>query len=241
MIAIFAAMAVEVRACLAAGTGWRERRIGGFPVVDANGILVCQTGLGRPAIEAAEAFLGEISPSVVLSIGTAGGLARDINVGHIVVCERIGHEVEQGFVAGDERLVASALGAARAQGLAASAGSSVTVDTVAWTPEDKAKLHSNGAPDVVEMESFWIGQAAADRGLPFLAARAVSDGPDHDLIEIPDLFDEHGDVKSASVLAFTREHPEAIPLIAAQHESGGKALDSLGRFLAAFLPGLARL
>jgi len=115
------------------------------------------------------------------------------------------------------------------------------VDTVAWKPLDKTKLRSNGAPDVVEMESFWIGRAAAQRGLPFLAARAVSDGPDHELIEIPDLFDEHGNVKPSSVLAFTQEHPEAIPLIAAQHESGGRALDSLGRFLAAFLPGLARL
>lgn len=240
MIAVFAAMAVEVRACLVAVTGGREREIGGFPVIEGDGILICQTGLGRRAIEAAGAFLGQVSPSVVLSIGTAGGLARDVGVGHIVFCERVGHEFEHGLVSGDAGLIASALDTSAVLGLPARKGVSVTVDTVAWTPQDKARLHSTGAPDVVEMESFWIGRAAVERGLPFLAARAVSDGPDNPLVEIPDLFDDHGNVKPAAVLAFTREHPEAIPHIAAQHERGGRALESLTRFMGAFLPGLAR-
>jgi len=240
VIAVFAAMAVEVRACLAAVTRGREREIGGFSVIDADDVLICQTGLGRRAREAAEAFLGQVSPAVVLSIGTAGGLARDVDVGHIVFCERIGHESEHGFVSGDAQLIASALDTSAVLGLPARKGVSVTVDTVAWTPQEKAKLHANGAPDVVEMESFWIGRAAAERGLPFLAARAVSDGPGNSLIEIPDLFDDQGNVKPASVLAFTRDHPEAIPHLAAQHERGGRALDSLSRFVDAFLPGLAR-
>jgi hypothetical protein len=114
----------------------------------------------------------------------------------------------------------------------------VTVDTVAWGPEEKAALRASGAPDIVEMESFWIGQTAAARGLPYLAIRAVSDDASNRLVEIPGLFDDRGRVDSASLLEFTRQHPEVIPELAAQHERGGLALANLGRFLQAFLPRL---
>lgn len=238
MIAIFAAMAAEVRACLAAVAGGRPRDIGGFPAVEAEGLIICQTGLGRRARDAAEAFFAHVSPTVVMSIGTAGGLAPNIDVGHLVFCERVGHESEPEVVSGDAPLIASAIATAEAQRLTARPGVSLTVDTVAWTPEAKARLRRNGVADVVEMESFWIGRAAAERDLPFLAARAVSDGPDNRLVEIPDLFDEHGNLKPASVVAFTRAHPELIPELAAQHARGGRALDSLSRFVVAFVPQL---
>jgi hypothetical protein len=109
---------------------------------------------------------------------------------------------------------------------------------VAWTPGEKAELHAGGA-DIAEMESFWIGRAAVSRGIPFLAVRSVSDAHDNALIEIPDLFDEDGNVRTESVLAFTRQHPEIIPELARQHERGGRALESLGLFLEGYLPRLA--
>lgn len=241
MIAIFAAMNVEVRACLSALPGANERSIGGFPVIVSETALICQTGLGRQANDAANALLTELSPRVLLSVGTAGGLSPDIGVGDIVFCATVGHPLELDLVTGDDGLISSALETAVGVGLRVLRGASVTVDDVAWTPEGKAKLRDRGAPDIVEMESYWIGKAAAERGLPFLAIRAVSDGPDHHLVDIPNLFDEHGNVISASVIAYTREHPEVIPLLAEQHANGGRALESLTRFLEAFLPRLDRL
>ena len=241
MIAMFAAMNVEVRACLGALTATRERSVAGFPVVESETALICQTGLGRQAERAADAMLAELSPRALLSIGTAGGLSAALGIGDIVFCETVGHPLEAGLMCGDVGLIAAALETATGAGLTAVRGASVTVDAVAWTPGDKAKLRHSGAPDIVEMESYWIGKAAAARGLPFLAIRAVSDGPDHHLVDIPNLFDEHGNVISASVLTYTLEHPEVIPLLAEQHANGGIALNSLTVFLTEFLPRLENL
>jgi len=237
MIAIFAAMEVETRACLPALTT-PEHRIGRFPAVFADGIAICQTGLGRVAREAAEAFLSEHEPQAVLSVGTAGGLAPDVMLGEIVFGDRVWHSREPGSVAGDPDLVKVAVAIAAMEGLTARRGGSVTVDTVAWGPEEKAALRATGAPDIVEMESFWIGRAAAARGLPYLAIRTISDDASNRLVEIPGLFDDQGRVDSAALLEFVRQHPEVIPELAAQHERGGLALANLSRFLQAFLPGL---
>jgi nucleoside phosphorylase len=238
MIVVFAAMAAEFRVCSAAVPAGRETNLGGYVAFEGDGVVVCQTGLGRRAREASEAFLGHVSPTVVLSVGTAGGLVRGVDIGHVVFCDRIAHESEPGVVSGAEDLVEKALLTAEKLGLPGKRGASVTVDTVAWTPEAKAILHGDAEPDIVEMESFWIGRAAAARGLPFLAVRAISDGPDHALTEIPDLFDAEGNVTPERILAFTREHPEMIAELAEQHRRGGVALDSISRFLPAFLPVL---
>jgi nucleoside phosphorylase len=238
MIAVFAAMNAEVRACLAALDDARQTTVNGISVVQGANTFVCQTGVGRRAKDTAETFLSQVSPTAILSVGTAGGLAPNVHVGHVIFCERVAHASETGIVSGDGRLLAAAQESARGLGISTRNGSAVTVDNVAWTPRDKARLHGNGAPDVVEMESFWIGRAAAARSLPFLAIRVVSDGRDDSLVEIPNLFDDLGNVNAAGVLAFTREHPEAIPELARQHERGGRALESLERFLCGFLPSL---
>lgn len=237
MIAIFAAMEVETRACLPALTT-PEHRAGRFPAVHADGVAICQTGLGRIAREAADDFIREHDPQAVLSVGTAGGLAPDVALGEIVLCDRVWHSQEPGSAAGNPDLIKAALAAAEGEGLTARRGGSVTVDTVAWSPEEKAVLRASGAPDIVEMESFWIGQAAASRGLPYLAIRAISDDANNRLVEIPGLFDDRGRVDSVSLLEFTRQHPEVIAELAAQHERGGLALANLSRFLRAFLPRL---
>jgi len=240
MIAIFAAMESEVRACLPAFGVTEHRPLGAFPTIHGEGVVIRQTGLGRSARAAAKSLLGEITPRAVLSIGTAGGLAPGLGVGDVVFCERITHSFEPGSVAGHDGLLEIALATAADVGLPGRRGRSVTVDTVAWGPEQKAALHANGAPDITEMESFWIGQAAAENSLPYLAIRSVSDDANNRLIDIPGLFDEHGRVDAQSVLAFTRAHPEVIPELAAQHERGGIALASISRFLIAFLPRLQR-
>ena len=68
MIAIFAAMNSEVRACLSALTGANERSIGGFPVIEEETAHL-STGLGRQANDAANALLAEISRGFC-SVGT---------------------------------------------------------------------------------------------------------------------------------------------------------------------------
>ena len=51
----------------------------------------------------------------------------------------------------------------------------------------KRRLRDWDGHDIVEMESYWVGRVAAASGLPFLAVRAVSDGADATVPDIPGL------------------------------------------------------
>jgi len=239
VIVVFTAMGVETRACVDAVGGAQERDAGDLKVMVSGDFLVCQTGIGRRAQGVARSLLQRLEARYVLSVGTAGGLAPDVQAGDVVCCERVVHAWEQGEVAGDEELAAAALECARGLGCSHQAGVSVTVDRVAWTPRDKAVLRKSSGADIVEMESFWIGRAANEKGLPFLAVRAVSDDASNALVEVPGAIDDEGNIDGARVLAYTQERPEVIPLLARQHELGGRALAALSRFLAVFLPRLA--
>src|SRR3990172_3774680 len=89
MIAIFAAMPYEVEACLGALGPIRDASVGGFAVKRGDVGLVCHTGMGRGAGHAVRSVLEHVSPRVILSVGTSGGLNGDLQVGDVVLCDRV--------------------------------------------------------------------------------------------------------------------------------------------------------
>jgi nucleoside phosphorylase len=126
------------------------------------------------------AALACYQPAVALSIGVAGGLSPKLSVGDLVVCERIDHESHRqsrfdATVLSHAGLVEAAVAAARGMRLSVSTGSSITVDELAVGADEKSAHYAWNGHDIVEMESFWVGEAAAKRDLPFLAVRAISD------------------------------------------------------------------
>lgn len=245
MIAVFAAIDAEVQPLLRAAVLRESSEASGFPVIRAEiggrEAIVCRTGLGRRAAAAAEAVLGSFSPKVVLSAGTAGGLSPDLNAGDIVICDRVraadgASPDDTEPVLADPGLLAVALRATKRAGVAVRFGRSVTVDTVAWGVEEKAQLRSQAEDDIVEMESYWVGRVAQRHGIPFLAVRAVSDGAEDTLIDIPGLVGEDGVIDYSRFLPYVQQHPEHVPLLAHSAESSRRALASLEAFAAAFLP-----
>jgi len=89
MIAIFAAMPYEVEACLGALAPVRDASVGGFAMKRGDVGLVCHTGMGRVAERAVRSVVEHVSPRVILSVGTSGGLNADLQVGDVVLCERV--------------------------------------------------------------------------------------------------------------------------------------------------------
>jgi adenosylhomocysteine nucleosidase len=243
MIAVFAALQGEVSACLASIEPLGGREVGGFPVTEAAGLVVCQTGIGRRARDAAEAVLDEFRPVTVLSVGIAGGLHRDLKVGDVVVCEHVDHESQRGgsedTVACHPALMDAAESAARGLGLNVITGSSITVDEVAWTAEEKATHHSWKAHNIVEMEGYWIGEAAAVRRIPFLAVRTISDGPDDRIVRTGAVRDD-GVFDREALLAHIREHPEDGPELALMAERSRLAFGNLAIVMAGLLPPLVQ-
>ncbi len=244
MILVFAAMQPEISACLGWVRQYRNTEIAGFPVIEADGAVICQTGLGRRAKDAADAVMARFPAGAVLSVGVAGGLSSRVKVGDVIMCDRIDHESHRGqskeeTVRSDSRLIGAALGAARGLGLPASKGSAITVDEVAWGPAEKSSHHSWKGHDIVEMESFWIGEAAAQHETPFLAIRTISDCAGDEITQTLAV-QEDGTVDAEKFLAYAREHPEAAPSLAAQAERSRVALGNLALVLAGFLPPLVQ-
>ncbi len=244
MILVFAAMEPEVRACFGAGEIGPSRDVAGFPVYDSESVAVCQTGLGRRSLEAATAVIEQLKPDVALSIGTSGGLNPELSAGQMIACSHVHHADMRGGLDetpafSDERLVTLALEVARGAGIEAKIGSSVTVDKVVWTSADKADLHDWLQHDVVEMESFWIGKAASQADLPYLAVRVVTDQAADELVETPAITAD-GTFDPEAFQAWIRDHPQYIPMFAEQAERSRRGLGNLTRFLSDFLPRLAR-
>lgn len=242
MIAVFAALDAEVRASIGWASETTQREIAGFPVTEGPGFIVCQTGMGRRAETAAAAILAQVNASVVASTGIAGGLSPRLEIGEVVLCEHIDHESHRDppreeTVYSDYRLTEAGLAAAKGIGLKATTGSSITVDNVAFSPDEKSAHHAWKTHEIVEMESYWIGKAAEDSGIPFVAIRTISDTADHALVQINATRDD-GTMDVERLATWARENPEGAASFAVQVEHIRTAMTSLTVVCAAFLPPL---
>ena len=154
-------------------SGFRERR-----AVDAGTRWAFRTELAEgPALLAAggpgrdnvrrtlEAALRRYEPSAVVSTGFVGGLSPSLEVGDVLVAERVLRLEPRVEYPG--RLPGGAIRDSRR-------GVLVTIDRVAQTPAEKARLHDLGA-DAVDMEAAEVARMAHELGAPFFCVRAVSD------------------------------------------------------------------
>jgi nucleoside phosphorylase len=89
VIAIFAALQLEVEACLSSLSPVRETNIGPFTVLQGDLGFVCRTGVGRVAEDATERAIAELEPRYLLSVGTAGGLNREFETADLVLCDSL--------------------------------------------------------------------------------------------------------------------------------------------------------
>lgn len=165
----------------------RAGELEGTPVV----VLTCGIGIAAAASALTWAVLA-CGPRAVLSAGSAGGLAADVEVGTLIVGESFAYSIadatafgyEAGQVPGqparfgaDPELADLAEEAARAalgadhvrRGLAVAGDAFVTADNA-----EQIRARFPGALSA-DMESTALAQVAATLDVPFLSVRSVSD------------------------------------------------------------------
>lgn len=246
MIAVFAALRLEVQRFLRRVDVRDRACLGGFPVTlgeyEGRPLLVCHTGIGSRVAEAADTVLERYRPESVLSVGLAGALSPECTVGDLVFCEQVYRaepESEAGRAAepvlSDPLLLETARRAASGQGLSTRIGSSLTTSYLVGEPRQKTLLRQATGMDVVEMEGYWVGRAALERRLPFLAVRVISDGVGDPVPDIPGVVTPEGEQRVRQVLPYVLRHPGSIPHL--MRLAGGelKAVANLTRFLEAFV------
>ena len=151
----------------------------------ANAVLAI-SGVGRANAEAASReVIQRFSPSSILSLGFAGGLAQGQRAGDLVVartlipmCSLPNGDLER---CDFESLISHPALSEKAEqvlsglGLRHESGTCVTASRVVPQPEAKERLGVDTGALAMDMESYWAGMACREFGVPFLAVRSIVD------------------------------------------------------------------
>ena len=129
-------------------------------------VSILIVGIGRQNAEKSiREFLAANSPELVLTCGFAGGLDPGLKIGDVVFDP----------VAGSQQL------ATRLVAAGAKPAKFFCADRIATTVTEKQKLRTETRADVVEMESAAIQAVCAERGIPCVTVRVISDTAHEDL------------------------------------------------------------
>jgi uridine phosphorylase len=145
--------------------------------------LLGQFGIGAPAAAAALEELAAMGTSAFVSVGTAGSLQRDLDIGDLVLCEAAIRDegVSHHYLPPAKLATATApmnafLGAAiRQAGVPFRAGTSWTIDTPYRETVAEARRYQSEGVLCVEMEAAALFAVAEVRGLQMASAFAISD------------------------------------------------------------------
>ena len=159
-------------------------------------VILALSGIGKVNAAVTTAWIvRDFAPDCVINTGSAGGLAKGLKVGDVVVGERVAHHdvdvTAFGYKRGqvpqlpeiyesDRALVAKAEAAAQAfEGAAVVRGLVVSGDQFVHSSEGVNAIRAD-FPEVcaVEMEAAAIAQSCHQLRVPFVIIRAVSDAAD---------------------------------------------------------------
>jgi adenosylhomocysteine nucleosidase len=207
--------------------------------IGSNEVTVLLTGIGGDNAARAMLSIPVELHEICISSGLAGSLEAALKPGDIVAACTTETLDQSGKAESDPSLIA----------LAATSGAkavnvSLTSEKIIATAEEKEDLSQKGS--IVEMESTYILAAAAQKHVPCVAVRAISDAADEDLpVDFARILDSHGHLKIGGLLKEVGLSPYRIPLLlqfGRQSRAAGKSLaDFLDRYVAAISQNWARV
>jgi adenosylhomocysteine nucleosidase len=218
--------------------GFVARKLGNVPIytaeIGATSVGVILTGMGpvnaRRAVEAALA----IEHSACISSGFAGALRAEYEVADLLVAGAVRRRGQAETIPCDARLVEDAL---RANGVA-EVNCFVSVENIAESLEEKASLAKFG--EAVEMESYAVLSVAAERKVPAVAIRAISDRFDQKLpMDFSGSIDECGHVLKGKLARQIASDPSKIPALIRLGKQSSAAANRLAEFLENYIERLA--
>ena len=238
-------MKEEVSGIRRLGT-WRPTKAGGCAAflneeLAGGATLLAVSGMGKEAaLNAGRRLLADRGPKVLVSIGFAGALDPGLRPGALLVASRLRPwpDGREGALRPDQTLEQLAHQTAVTLKMPCYAGDWLTVDAVVASAVEKRRLRLETGAVAVEMESWYLAQAAQEAGVPFVAIRTVLDEAGRGLPQViarsagrPRALD-----MAVSVLLRPLDTPSLIGL--------GRALvlarRSLARFVMPFLELLAK-
>jgi len=187
-IAVVAAMRRELAPLLRRVQG---QRADGLEFFELESAVVVVGGIGRNAARrAAEAVVNRFNPTTLISVGVAGALTARLKVGDVVWgSEVVDAETGARFrMTGGESVV-------------------VTVSSVSG-PAEKRMLADHYEADVVDMESAAVAAVARERGIEFMAMKAISDELEFEMPLVAKFVDADGRFEIARFAAYVAIRPK---------------------------------
>ena len=185
--------------------------------LEGKDIVLTQSGIGKVNVAISTTLLIEqFKPDLIINTGSAGALDKALNVGDVVVSNRVmyhdadarafGYELGQipqmpASFDSDSNLLQKATEDIKEQQLTAKIGLIVSGDSFIGTFEQRATIKENFNDALAaEMEATAIAQTCYQFNLPFIITRAISDLADGDAGITFDAFLEKAAISSSEIV-----------------------------------------
>jgi adenosylhomocysteine nucleosidase len=244
-IGIITAMPEETGAILRISGKTQKIQVGGRAVhqaqVAGHELTVIEAGMGFDnATKAVRLLVEELRPDMLVSAGFCGGIRAGLVVGDAVLASGLVVISGSGLKPVEANIPAVCGDLVSSQTAAGSrlfAGLFVSTRSIMKKDRLDALLPPDAPCPVVEMESAAIALAAAEKGIPFIGLRTVSDPFDEELgFSLDEFCDRQMRIRIPRVLATIARKPRIIPqLIRLARNSriaAASLSDSFGRLLA---------
>lgn len=204
----------------------------GAPMYLANDsgsqVYVVLTGVAARSADTLRKLLEQPADICVVA-GLAGSLKPEHALGTVLVAKTIKRENADEVMTSEDSLVNVA-----AQCGATMVESFLTAEAVVTSAWEKHRLGNRA--DAVEMESFHLMAEARRHGVPAVAVRAVSDGPDQDLpLDFNRTINADGGFALLPALSQVISAPSRLPQLVRFGLETSKAARNLAHFLDRYL------
>ncbi len=191
-------------------------------------LIYCAGGNADRASEGAT-MLADRGVHALVSFGLAGGLAAALVPGDLVLADAVvlpdGTTIEPD-AAWRGRLMSVANARSLPLGVARLAGSNTAVASV----DDKLAMFREQGAYAVDMESHAVARVARDRGLPFVALRAIADPAARSIPAIArEGLGPDGQIRALRVVGQLLRQPQHLPTLVRLASDTRAGLTALGR------------
>jgi len=204
-----------------------------------SGLALLETGEGVANAESQlNAWLERRSAHAVLSMGFAGALSSELQVGDLVVANSV-----HGAAAAPDRELLAAASRIRLN-TPVRFGTALTSDVILWRATEKHTLAKSLGEDeigFVDMESTAIAGVCARRDVPFLIVRSITDLFDEDLpLDFNLCRDRDGRVKSSKVMKAALLNPGSFTGLLELRKRSQLCADRMAEFVGKLTPLIRR-
>ena len=188
------------------------------------------SGMGRQrAARATRALIDAARPQLLISVGVAGAVHADLEIGDVVV-SRNTCLLDKGLTGPFQplaRLSEEAWQAAKQtlqpDGASLYHGTAVTTRGAQFIQPQPVQMEN----PILEMETAGIAGVAAGRGIPLLSLRGISDGPRAPIpFNLEGMMDEQEALCSGEIIKKLLGHPQMLPQLVRMGRNTRKAADN---------------